>query len=182
MPGAVGMDVAGANGSVDELSELGWSGFGDHGGTAWAVGGDGAVLAGEIGALQVAQAGCSVARAGAADGDVPEPLDGAGDEFAVETAADQDGQAVFAEAPCAGEQAAVPEGVDGWGRAFVPRGCAGLADVFVAECGSETADDEACKARYYRKREALLQVVGGGHLLSLPFGDALPVVRSQSSA
>ena len=113
------MDVEGPHRGVDELGQLDDAGLGDLCRAAGAVGGNGAVVPGEVGALQVAQSGSAVARAGAANGDEAEPLDRAGDEFAVEAAADEDGDAVVAEAPRRGEQAAMPEGIDGRRRRIV---------------------------------------------------------------
>ena len=43
----------------------------------------------------------------------------------------------------------MPEGVDGGRRAFVAGGSAGFADVFVAERGAETANDQACRRFAY---------------------------------
>jgi hypothetical protein len=69
----------------------------------------------------------AAARARAADGAVAEELQGAGDEFAVEALADEDGGVGAAEVEGAGEDALVPEAVDfaaggeaveGWGYAF----------------------------------------------------------------
>jgi hypothetical protein len=168
LPGAFGVDVEGADVGAGELGQLGDAGLGDHGGAAGAVGGDGAVVAGEVGAVEVAQAGHGVAGAGAADGDEAETLDGAGDEFAIEAAADEDGDATFAETPGAGEQAAMPEGVDsGRGGVVAGRG-AGVADVAVAEGDAEAADGRAREAGDEGEGQALLQGVGVGHGLSLP--------------
>jgi hypothetical protein len=181
LPGAMRVDVAGADGSVDELSELGRTGLGDHGGAAGAVGGDGAVVAGEVGTLHVAQTGSAVAGAGAADGDEAEAFDGAGDEFAVEAAADEDGEAVVAEAPGAGNQTAVPEGVDGGGRDLVAVCGSRLADVVVAKGDAEATDNHARQTGDDGEGYALLKGVGGDHFLSLPFEGAAGVVSSQLS-
>ena len=159
----MGVDVAGADVRVDELGELGDSRLGYQGGTSGAVGGDGTVVSGEVGALEVAEAGSAVAGAGAANSDETKPLDGAGDEFAVEAAADEDGEAVVAESPCAGEQTAVPEGIDGGWRDVVAGSGTGLADVAVAEGNAETADDHARHAWDDGEGDALLQAVGLGH-------------------
>ncbi len=161
------MDVAGADRRVDEFGELDNAGLGDHGGASGAVGGDGAVVAGQVGTLHVAQAGSTVAGAGAADGDEAESLDGAGDQLAVEAAADEDGEAVFAEAPGSGKQAAMPEGVDGRGRDIVAGSGSWLADVTIAEGGAETADNDAREPGDDGEGYALLQGVrlglGLGH-------------------
>ena len=90
-------------------------------------------------------------------------FDGAGNEFAVKAAADEDGEAVVAEAPGAGEQAAVPEGVDGGGRDLVAGCGSGFADVAVAEGDTETADNHARQAGDDGEDDALLQGVGVGH-------------------
>ena len=136
LPRAMGMDVAGADGGVDELGELGDAGLGDHGRTSGAVGGDGTVVSGEVGALEIAQAGSAVAGAGAADGEKAHVPCGAGDKLAVEALADEEGEAVIAEGPYAGEQAAMPEGVDGGGWDVEADGGAGFAHVLVAESGT----------------------------------------------
>lgn len=162
------MDVAGADGSVDELSELGRSGLGDHRGTARAIGGDGTVVAGEVSALHVSKTGRAVARAGAADGDKAKPFNRSRDEFPVEAAADEDRQLIVAEAPRPRQQAPVPEGIDARWRNVIAGSRSRLADVAVAERDAEAADDHARKARDDRERDALLPAVGGGHVLSLP--------------
>ena len=136
LPGTVGVWVADADGGVDELSELGDSRLGDHGRASGAVRGDRAVVTGEVGALHVAEAGGSVAGAGAADGEKAHVLCGAGDQFAVEALADEKGQAVIAEGPYAGEQATMPERVDGGGWDIEADGGAGFADMLVAESGA----------------------------------------------
>jgi hypothetical protein len=163
LPCAVGMNVEGSDSGVDEFGQLDDAGFGDLRGTSGAVRGDGAVVSGDVSALQVAQTGGSVARAGAADGDEAETLDSAGDQFAVEAAADENGHAVVAEPPCGGEQAAVPEGIDGWRRAVVAGKGTGIANVFVAEGDAETADDGARQAGDDGEGDALLQGVRRGH-------------------
>ena len=168
LPGTVGMNVAGVYRGVDELGELGDAGLCHQRRTSGAVGGDGAVVSGEVGALEVAQAGGAVARAGAADGEKAHVLRGAGDQLSVEAAADEEGQAVFAEGPHTREQAAVPEGVDGGGRDVEADGGAGFADVFVAESGTETQGDDARNPRNDCENDALLEGVGGGHISSLP--------------
>jgi hypothetical protein len=168
LPGAVRVNVAGADGGVDELSELGCAGFGNHGRASGAVGGDGAVAASEVGALEIAKAGSAVSGAGAADGDEAETLYGAGDEFAIKAAADKDCEAVVAEAPGASQQTAVPEGVDGGRRDLITRGGSRLADVAVAKGDAEAADHRAREAWNDRENDALLPGVGGGHILSLP--------------
>lgn len=65
----------------------------------------------------------------------------------------------------------MPEGVDPWGWDVVAASGSGLADVAVTESDAETADDHARQARDDGEGYALLQSVGGGHPLSLPFGD-----------
>jgi hypothetical protein len=183
LPGAVGMDVTGIDRGVDELSELGDAGLGFHGRASGAVGGNGTVVSGEVGALEVAQAGGAVAGAGAANGEKTHVLGGAGDQLAVEALADEEGEAVIAEGPYAGEQAAVPEGVDGGGRDVEADGGAGFADVFVAESGTDTQGDDARNPRNDCENDALLKRVGGGHPLSLPlrWGGGVSVLRSQFS-
>ena len=63
----------------------------------------------------------------------------------------------------------MPEGVDGWGRAVVAGSGSGLADILVAEGGAETANDQARDTGNDREGDALLQGVGVGHWMSLPF-------------
>jgi hypothetical protein len=163
LPGPVGMGVERADGGASEFGQLGDAGLGDHGGAAGTVGGDGAVVACEVGAVEVAQADAAVAGAGAADGDKAETLNGAGDEFAVKAAADEDGDAVVAEAPGAGEQAAMPESVDGRRRDVVPGGRADVPDIAVAEGDAETAHGHAREAGDNGEGDALLEGVGVGH-------------------
>ncbi len=137
LPGAEGEGVEGADGgSVDERGQLRGSGFGDHGGAARAVGGDGADAARGVGALEVAEAGGSGAGGGAADGEEAETLDRAGDEFAVEAAADEDGDLFVAEAVGAGEEGAVPEDVDGWAGELVSGDCASIGYILKAKGGA----------------------------------------------
>ena len=136
MPGAVGMDVTGVYRGVHQLSELGNAGFCHQGGTSGAVGGDGTVVPGEVGALEIAQAGSAVAGAGAANEKEAHVFRGAGDQFPVEALADEKGEAVIAEGPYAGEQAAMPKSVDGGGWDVETDGGAGFADVLVAESGT----------------------------------------------
>jgi len=54
LPGAVGVDVAGVDGRVEEMGEMNHAGFGDQGWAARAVGGNGAVVSSEIGAVKAA--------------------------------------------------------------------------------------------------------------------------------
>ena len=75
---------------------------------------------------------------------------------------------MVAEGPHAGEQAAVPESVDGGGWNVEADGSAGFADVFVAEGGAQAQGDYARKPRNDCENDALLEGVGGGHMLSLP--------------
>lgn len=136
LPGAVGVWVADADGGVDELSELGDARLGDHGGAAGAIGSDSAVVAGEVGALKVAQARGAVPGAGAANGKEAHSFGGAGDQFPIEAAAYEDRKTVVAEGPYAGKHAAMPEGVDGRSGNIEADGSAGFADVLVAESGA----------------------------------------------
>ncbi len=163
LPGAMGVDVKGSDGGIDELGKLYNAWFGDHSGASGAVGGDGAVVAGEVSALQVAQASGSIARAGASDGDEAEPFDRAGDEFAVEAAADENGHSMIAEAPRRGQQTAMPEGIDRRRRRVVAGKSAGIGDVFVAERDAKAADDGARQAGNNGEGEALLQGVRRRH-------------------
>ena len=178
LPGAVGMNVAGVHCGVDELGEVGDAGLGHHGRASGAVGGDGTVVAGMVGALEVAEPGGAVSGAGAADGEKAHVLCGAGDQFAVEALADEEGNSLFAEGPYAGEQAAVPEGVDGGRRDVEADGGAGFADVFVAESGAETQRDDARNPRNDGENDALFEGVGGGHTSSLPARRAWAMVVS----
>lgn len=56
------MDVEGSDGGVNEFGQLDDSRLGNLSGSSRAIGGDGAVVAGEVGALQVAQACGAIAR------------------------------------------------------------------------------------------------------------------------
>jgi hypothetical protein len=118
--------------------------------------------------MEAAQAGGAVAGAGAADGDEAEALDGAGDEFAIEAAADENGDAEVAEAPDAGKQTTMPEGVDTREGRFVAGGNSGVADIAITEGDAEAADGHARDTGDNGEGDALLQSVGGGHRLSLP--------------
>ena len=164
------MDVAGADGGVDELGELGDAGLGDHGRAAGAVGGDGAVVAGQVGTLKVAQTGGAIAGAGAADREEAHVLGGTGDQLAIEAAAYENREAMVAEGPHAGEHTAVPEGVDGRRADVEADGGTGFADMLVAEGGAQTERDDARQAGNDGEDYSLLQSVGGGHTLSLPLG------------
>jgi hypothetical protein len=163
LPGLVGVDVAGADGRVEELSEMNHAGLGDQGWAAWAVCGDGAIVSGEIGTVKAAQADGTVAGAGAAYDGEAEPLDGAGNEFAVEAAAYQNREAVSAKTPRTSEQTAVPEGVDGGRRNVVAGGGTGIADVAVTKGDTKTADGHAREAGDDGEGESLLQGVGVSH-------------------
>jgi len=57
----MGVNMAGVDLGVDKLGKLDHSGFGDHGGTPGAVGGDAAVVAVEVGALEITETRSSVA-------------------------------------------------------------------------------------------------------------------------
>jgi hypothetical protein len=176
------MNITGVDVGVDQLGELGNPGLGYQGWASGAVGGDGAVVSGEIGALEVAQAWGAVAGAGTADGEKPHVLGGAGDELAVEALADEEGKAVVAEGPYTGEKAAVPEGVNGGSGDVEAYGGSGFADVLVAESGTETQSDDTRDPRNDCEYDALLKGVGGGHSLSLPLrwaGDGLSVLGCQ---
>ena len=59
-PRAVGMKVTGANGSANKLGEVSYARFGDHGGASGTIGRDGAIMAIEVGALQISKAWGSV--------------------------------------------------------------------------------------------------------------------------
>jgi hypothetical protein len=163
LPGAVGMNVAGIDRGVDELGELCDAGLCHRRRASGAVCGDGTVVAGEVGALEVAQAGSAVAGAGTSDGEKAHVVCGAGDQFAVEALADEEGHAAIAKEPDAGEEAAVPEGVDGGSGDVKTDGGSGLADVVVAESGTETEGDYTRNPRDDCENEALLQGPGGGH-------------------
>lgn len=163
LPCTVRMDVEGPNCCVDQFGQLDNARLGDLGGASGAIGGNSAVVACQVGALEVAQSGRAIARAGAADGYESEALDGAGDEFAVKTAADKDGNSMVAEAPRGGEQAPMPEGVNGWGRGVVAGKGAGIRDVFVAEGDAEATDNRARQAGHDGESKALLQGVWRWH-------------------
>ena len=168
LPGTVGMNVTGVDGGVDELCQLGDAGLGHHGRAPGAVGGDGTVVSGEIGSLEIAEAGGAIAGTGTADGEEAHVLCRAGDELAVEALADEKGEAVVAEGPYAGEKAAVPESVHGGSGDVEADGGSGFADVLVAESGSETQGDDTRDPRNDCEYDSLLKGVGGGHRLSLP--------------
>jgi hypothetical protein len=163
LPGAVGMEIEGADGGAGEFCELRDAWLGDHRGAAGAVGGDGAVVAGEVGPMQIPQAGGAVAGTRASNGNETETFDGAGDEFSIKTAADEDADAAVAEAPGADEQTPMPEGVDGGRRDVVTGSRTEVADIPVAEGHAETADRHAREARDDGEGDALLEGVGVGH-------------------
>jgi len=157
------MGVEGADGAVGKLGELCDSGFCHHGRATRTVGGNGAVAAGKIGAVETAQARAAITRAGAPDSGETEALNGAGDEFTVEAVADEDADAEIAEAPDAGQQGSVPEGKDGRRRAVVARSGSGLRYVLVPKGDAQTADDHARDARDDGEGQTLLQGIGRGH-------------------
>ena len=168
LPGAVGIGVADADGGVEQLSELGYAGLGDHSWASGTISRDGAVVAVEIGALEAAQAGGTIPGAGATDGEEAHVLRGTGDQFAIEAAAYEDCEAVVTEGPYAGEHTAVPEGVDDRRGDIKADGSARLADVLVAEGGAKTNGDHARKSGNDGEDDSLFQRVGGDHILSLP--------------
>lgn len=182
LPGPVRVDVEGTDGGIDESGQLDDAGFGDLGGTAGTVGGDGAVMASEVGALQIAQAGCAIAGAGASNGHEAETLYGAGDKFTIEATADEDGHAVVTEAPGGGEQATMPEGVDGRGRGIVAGQGVGVADVFVTKSDAEAADGGAHDAGNDVEGEALLHGVGVGHEDEFTFSCLVPAFGFQDNS
>lgn len=61
-PGSMGEGVEGADPrSLDQLCELGCTGFGDHGRPAWAVGGKSAVMTCEVGVGHLSKRSCAAA-------------------------------------------------------------------------------------------------------------------------
>lgn len=163
LPGSIRVNVEGPDRRTDKLCQLGHTGLGHHVGAARSVGCDGAVVAIHIRALEVAQANCAVAGAGASNGDEAETLDGTGDEFSIEAAADEDGDAVVAEAPGTGEEASVPKGIDGRRWSVIPRSGAGFTDIPVAEGHAQTANGHARDTWDEGEGEALLQRISGVH-------------------
>lgn len=162
---------------MDEIGELGGSGLGDHGGAAWAVGGDGADMSGLVGAREAAEAGGSGAGGGAADGEKAEALDGAGDELAIEGLADENGDASVAEAVGAGEQGAVPEDVDGGAGWLFAGDCAGIGYIFVAEGSAEEADEGGRERGDESEGESLQAGVGRHVCECTRVGRGWPFVR-----
>ena len=162
-PSLLGVGVEGAYGCIDEFRKLGDARFGDLSRTTGTIGGDSAVVTGEVGTLKVAEAAGSVAGTGASNGNEAQALDGAGDKFAVEAATDKDGDAIVAEAPGAGEKTAMPEGVDRRWRRVVTRIGSGIADVAVAKCHAKAADGHARQARDNGEGDTLLKSEGLGH-------------------
>ena len=73
--------------------------------------------------------------------------------------ADEEGEAVIAEGPYAGEQAAMPEGVHGGSGDVEADGGSGFADVLVAESGTETQGDDTRDPRNDCEYDALFQRV-----------------------
>ena len=157
------MGVEGADRAVGEFGELRDARFRHHCGATGTVGSNGTVVTGEIGTLEAAKPDATVTRAGASNDDKPETLHGAGDEFAVEAAADEAGDAEVAEAPGTGKQRTMPEGKDCRRRHAVAGSTAGLRYIFVREGGAKTADSHACDAGDDSEGNALLQGVGGCH-------------------
>ena len=157
------MNVTCTDRGVDELGELDDAGLGHHGGPAGAVGGDGTVVPGEIGALHVAQAGSAVAGAGTTDEEKAHVLGGAGDQLAIEALADQESEAMVAKGPHSGEKAAMPEGVDGRGWHVEADGGTGFADMLVTESSAKAYGDNARNPGNDGKDDALLQGELLGH-------------------
>ncbi len=162
-PCLLGVDVEGAYGGTDEFGQLGNAGLGDLGGATRAVGGNSAVVAGEVGALKVAEAAGAVAGAGASNGNEAQALYGAGNEFAVEASADENSDAIVAETPGTSEETTMPEGVDCRRRRVVTRKGSGIANVSVAEGYAEAANGHARQAGDNGEGDALLQSEGLGH-------------------
>jgi hypothetical protein len=163
LPGAFGIGVEGTDGAVGELGELRDAGLGHHRRATGAVGSNGAVAAGKVGAVEATQTKAAITRTGAPDSGEAETFDGAGNKFAVEATADKDADSEVAEAPSAGQQGSVPKGIDGRRRAVVTRGCTGLGYVFVPKGNAKTTDGHARDARDDGEGKALLQGIGGGH-------------------
>jgi hypothetical protein len=162
-PGLLGVNVEGAYGGFDKFGQLGGAGLGNLSRATGTVGSDSTVVAGEVGPLEVPETAGAVAGAGTSNGDEAQAFDGAGDEFAVEAAAYENGDAIVAETPRAGEQTAMPEGVDCGRRSVVTWARSGIADIAVTEGDAEAADGHARQARYDGKGNALLQGEGLGH-------------------
>ena len=168
LPGLLGVDVEGAYGGIDEFGQLGNAGLGNLGGATGAVGSNSAVVAGEIGALKIAETTGAVAGAGASNGNKAQALYGAGDEFAIKASADEDSDAIVAETPGTSEETTMPEGVDCRRRRVVTRKGSGIADVSVAEGYAEAADGHARQAGDNGEGDALLQVKVWDTKMSLP--------------
>ncbi len=163
LPRPVGMNVEGAYSSANEFGQLNDARLSNLSRTARTISSDGTVVVSEVGALQVAKACGAVARAGAAHGDEAEAFDGAGDELAVEAAADENVDSTVAEAPGGGEKAAVPEGVDGGRWRLVSRDGTRVADIPIAKSNAKEGDRHARQTGDDSEGDALLQGVGVGH-------------------
>jgi hypothetical protein len=162
-PGAFRVDIEGSHGGVNEFGELRDTRFGHHRGAARAIRRDGAVAAGKISALKVSKANGTILGAGAANGDEAEAFDGASDQFAVEAAADENGDAVITKPPGTREQTTVPEGVDsGWWRVVTGYGV-GITDVAISESDTETTDGHARNTGDDEQSDALFKGVGRSH-------------------
>jgi hypothetical protein len=111
-PSALGLQMKGADGSAGELGELDGAHLGLIDGAERAVGGEDGGAAALDHVDQAHQAFARASRTGAAHGIEAEHPENAGDEFAVEAAADEDNGARAAEVNGAGEDALVPETVN----------------------------------------------------------------------
>lgn len=167
MPGAVGEGVERADGGSHECGQLGRTWFGLHGWAAWAVSGEGTAVAFAEGAFEVAEAGCAAAGGRSADSTEPEALDGAGDEFAVEGLANQDGDIEIAEAVGTDDKAAMPEGVDGGTGDLVADRGVGSLNVAEAERCAEEANKKSGQGRDEGEGEALARGIGHGSEFSV---------------
>ncbi len=107
-----------ADARAGESGELDGAHFGAINRAAGAVGGEDGGAAAFDDLLEAEQAFARAARAGAAHGFESEELESAGDQFAVEALADDDGGAGAAEVKRAGQDALVPEAEDLGAGAF----------------------------------------------------------------
>ena len=165
-PGALGLQMKGADGRAGHLRELDGAHLGAIDGTARAVGGEDGGMAALDHLLESQQAFARAAGAGAAHGVKAEELEDARDQFAVEALADEDGGVGAAEVEGAGKHALVPEAEDLRARAFAEgkRRDALLGDDFKAPGAAHEPEQRPNQARNHGQHEALAEGEPGSWL------------------
>ena len=90
-------------------------------------------------------------------------FNGAGDEFAIEGLADEDGDAHIAEAVGGHKQRTMPKGEDSWWGDEVSGGDSGVTDVFKAQRHTQQPDGRRGEDRHDCEQDTLLPIEGLWH-------------------